>query len=230
MNTSKTSMKIVLIRAIVVVLLFFVGAVITYNTVYKHPTLPILKPADFNPKLVDESLKYSFNDHEVGDFVLINQDGDSVTPKTFNNKIYVANFIFTTCPGICPIMTKKMENVYQKFFENKNFSIISHSVTPEMDSVPVLKEYAKKHFAVAPQWHFVTGNRKLIYDLARKHYFAALDEGDGSLQDFVHTENVLLIDPQKRIRGVYDGTDDEEIERLMDDIEILFKEYPNLVQ
>ena len=114
------------------------------------------------------------------------------------------------------------------FFSVKNFSIISHSVTPEMDSVPVLKEYAKKNYAVAPQWHFVTGNRKLIYDLARKHYFAALDEGDGSLQDFVHTENVLLIDPQKRIRGVYDGTDDEDIEKLIQDIEILFLEYPNL--
>jgi len=225
MLTTKTSMKIVIIRALVVVSLFFVGAVITYNYIYKHPVLPVLKPADFNPKLVDESLKYSFKDHVIGDFVLINQDADTITPKSFHNKIYVANFIFTTCPGICPIMTKKMENVYQKFFENPNFSIISHSVTPEIDSVPVLKQYAKKHYAVAPQWHFVTGNRKLIYELARKHYFAALDEGDGSLQDFVHTENVLLIDPQKRIRGVYDGTDDEEIERLIEDIQTLFLEY-----
>lgn len=222
---SKASMKFVILRGLIVLVIFFTAAVITYRSFYGVKILPILSPADINPKLVDKSLQGSFKVHKIGDFTLINQDGDTLTPLDFENKVYVANFIFTTCPGICPVMTKKMEQVFQTYYDTPNFSIISHSVTPEIDTVPVLKKFALQHYAVAPQWHFVTGDRTLIYDLARKHYFAALDYGDGSLQDFVHTENVVLIDPEKRIRGIYDGLDDEEMQQLINDIAVLLKQY-----
>lgn len=218
-------MKSVILRGVVVILMFFIGAVIGYNILYQEEVLRVFKPSDINSDLVDDSLKYSMEDHKIGMYSLLNQDGKVIIPAEFDGTIYVANFIFTTCPGICPIMTNNMEQVYQEYYDEKQFKIISHTVQPEIDSVPVLKEYAEKHYAAAPKWHFVTGEKSEIYNLARKHYFAAIDEGDGGIDDFVHTENFILIDKEKRIRGYYDGTDQEEVDRLIHEIEVLLKEY-----
>lgn len=218
-------MSSILIRMIVVFVLFAGGIAIGYNILYKEEPLKIYTPADLNKDIVDESLQFSDEPHFIGDFKLMNQDSNWITPETYKDQVYVASFIFTTCPGICPIMTKKKAEVFQEFYNNQSVSFLSHTVDPETDSVPVLKEFSRKFYATAPQWSFVTGSKKEIYDLARKHYFAATSSGDGGPDDFVHTENFVLIDKEKRIRGFYDGTLDEDIEQLTKDIYKLLRSY-----
>ena len=183
--------------------------------------LPILGPKDFNPELVDAHLQSKEELHMVDDFHLINQNGDIVTQVDYKNKIYVTDFFFTRCPSICPIMANNMGKLQETFIHNDDIMFLSVSVTPEMDNVPILNDYAERHGAVDSRWNITTGDKKHIYNLARKSYFAAVDEGDGGLQDFIHTPNFVLVDKRKRIRGVYDGTNDEEIGRLIRDIEKL---------
>lgn len=202
------------------------GASIVYFTLYYERNLPIYNPGDINSKLVDDSKKSILSNHTVGDFELTDQLGRTITPKDFENKIYVAAFIFTTCEGICPSMTGNMTNVYKEFLNDSDVLMLSHSVTPEVDSVPVLKAYADKYDVKNhDKWHFTTAPRKHIYELARMHYFAAVDSGDGGPNDFVHTENLVLVDKEKRLRGFYDGTDYDEIDRLKADIHRLKEEY-----
>lgn len=196
-----------------------------YHLNHKAKSLPIYNPIDINPKLVDESLLNKSKNHTIGDFKLIDQDGNTVTPKDFENKIYVADFFFARCESICPIMTDNMAILQNIFIDEPKLKFISHSVTPIMDSVPVLKTYAEIHGAISGKWHITTGDKKEIYNLARKNYFAVLDEGDGGAQDFIHTEQFILIDTQKRIRGFYDGTDAKEIELLSADIQTLLNEH-----
>lgn len=212
-------------RIAIIFLLFVIGSAIGYNILYQEEPLKIYTPADLNKDVVDESLQFSDAPHSIGDYKLMNQDSNWVTPDNFENKVYVANFIFTTCPGICPIMTKKLAQVYQEFYEVRDVAFLSHTVDPETDTIPALKAYSRKFYAATPKWHFVTGSKKEIYDLARKQYFAATSTGDGGPDDFVHTENFVLIDKEKRIRGFYDGTSDEEIDQLKKDILKLLREY-----
>lgn len=185
--------------------------------------LPILNPADFNPDLVDVSVHGISEDHTVSNFELINQNGDTITQADYENKIYVTDFFFTRCPSICPIMTHNMEKLQQTFLEDEGVLLLSMSVTPELDSIPILRKYANKNGVIATKWNITTGDKKHIYNLARKSYFAVVNEGDGGLQDFIHTPNFVLVDTKKQIRGVYDGTKDTEIERLINDINILRK-------
>lgn len=183
--------------------------------------LPVYNPADVNPRLVDESLLHVRRNHKVLDFSLIDQNGDTITQEDYHNKIYVTDFFFTRCMTICPIMTTNMEKLQAEFINDDDIMFLSHSVTPDIDSVSVLREYADKKGVIDAKWHITTGDKKHIYELARKSYFAVLDEGDGGLQDFIHTENFVLVDKKRRIRGYYDGTDIEDIQRLIDDIYIL---------
>ena len=182
---------------------------------------PVYNPSDLNPALVDQSLQGVTTDHTVDPFSLINQNGDTITEKDYEGKIYVADFFFTRCPSICPVMTNNMEKLQIEFLNDKDVKLLSLSVTPEMDSVPVLYDYASKNGAIDAKWNITTGKKKHIYELARKSYFAAVDQGDGGLQDFIHTPNFVLVDKKKQIRGIYDGTKDEEIQRLIKDIRIL---------
>lgn len=184
-------------------------------------SLPIYNPKDFNPELVDSSKQDINSDHTVANFRLINQNGEIVTDLDYQDKIYVADFFFTRCPSICPIMTNNMKKIQSAFLEDHEVKLLSLSVTPEMDSVPVLREYATKNGAIPSKWNITTGNKKHIYDLARKRFFAAVDEGDGGFQDFIHTPNFVLVDKRKQIRGVYNGTLDNEVVRLIRDINIL---------
>jgi protein SCO1/2 len=139
-------------------------------------------------------------------------------------RIVVADFFFTTCPTICPKMSVQMARVQEAFKDEDRLLLLSHSVTPELDSVPVLAEYAERHGADPARWRFLTGDRKQIYDLARKSYFAVLDEGDGGPDDFVHTENFVLVDGKGRLRGFYDGTSPKDVDRLIADIPKLLAE------
>ena len=192
-----------------------------YTILVPDKKLPIYNPADVNPRLVDESLLHIRRNHKVLDFSLIDQNGDTITQKDYEGKIYVADFFFTRCMTICPIMTTNMEKLQAEFINDDEVMFLSHSVTPDIDSVSVLRAYADKKGVIDAKWHITTGEKKHIYNLARKSYFAVLDEGDGGLQDFIHTENFVLVDKKKRIRGYYDGTSIDDMQRLIADIYIL---------
>ena len=178
-----------------------------------------------NQELVDEEIKYIKKYHKIKDFSMINQNGDVITQNHFNNKIYVADFFFTTCPTICPIMTENMGFLQKNLKDNPNILLVSFSVTPEIDSVEQLKKYALEKNVIDSKWSLLTGDKKEIYDLARKSYLVAKDDGDGGKYDMIHTENFVLIDKEKRIRGFYDGTNDQEMTTLLSDIKILESSY-----
>ncbi len=183
--------------------------------------LPIYNPSDINPLLVDQSVRSVTDNHFIADFSLINQNGDTITQDNYQDKIYVTDFFFTRCQSICPIMTGNMARIQEVFINNDIVMLLSLSVTPVMDSVPVLRSYADRKGVIDSKWNITTGNKKHIYELARKSFFAVLDEGDGGMQDFIHTEKFVLIDKNKQIRGFYDGTVIADINRLIRDINIL---------
>ncbi len=185
-------------------------------------TLKILQPDEFDPALVDDSMLFVKKYHKIAPFSLINQNGDTITQKDYKGKIYVADFFFTTCPSICPIMTENMLLVQEEFKNDPEVMILSHSVTPEIDSVSVLKKYAVKKGVIDEKWNLVTGDRKQIYDLARKSYLAAKENKYGGEYAMIHTENFLLVDKEGRLRSrSYDGTSVEDVKALIDDIYIL---------
>jgi len=202
------------------VVLLFTSCLLSCNQ-RNTQQLPVYNPSDFNPNLVDVSLQKTTKNHTVANFELVNQDGKTITHNDYKDKVYVANFFFTRCVTVCPIMTNNMGVLQQEFLNANDVKFLSLSVTPNIDSVSVLKKYARDKGAIATKWNITTGNKKHIYNLARKSYFAVVEQGDGGLQDFIHTPNFVLIDKKKQIRGVYDGTKDEEIIRLKKDIKTL---------
>ena len=212
-------------RFVPVILIALIGITIAYFMIDKPKVLKVYNPSDINPDLVDKSVRNVDKFHRVGSFNLTDQDGNTVTENDFKDKIYITDFFFVTCPTICPKMTKQMNRVYDEFKEDQNISFLSHTVMPEADSVSVLKEYANEIGVSTDKWKFVTGDKKQIYNLARKTYFAAITEGDGGVDDFVHTENFVLVDKDKRLRGFYDGTSKDDVDRLIIDIYTLLEEY-----
>jgi len=206
-------------------LLLCIGIGVAYTMIKNHRILPIYSPAMINPELVDASKQDVTKGHRIDSFELTNQDGELVTEQDFDGYYYVSDFFFTTCPTICPSMSAQMQRVQDKYMYDEDFKILSHTVQPEVDSVQVLKEYSILYEANPEKWVFVTGDKKVIYDLARKSYFAAVTEGDSGPNDFIHTENFVLVDKEKRFRGFYDGTSEESVDQLLVDIEILSQEY-----
>ena len=221
LNFFKKSFPLLIVMAVFSVFMVFV----IYSILKPKDILPVYNPADVNPRLVDKSLFHVTNGHKIADFSLINQNGKTITEKDYEDKIYVADFFFTRCQTICPIMTNNMAKVQQEFMNDSIIMLLSHSVTPVMDSVPVLREYADNKNVIDNKWNVTTGNKKHIYELARKSYFAVVDEGDGGDQDFIHTENFVLVDKKRQIRGYYDGTNNDEIQQLILDIKTLQEEY-----
>ena len=198
-------------------------AITLFYTILKPvETLPIYQPAEVNEKLVDSSVIHVSKYHKISDFELTNQNGLKITQEYYNNKIYVADFFFTTCQDICPIMTKNMYKLQEELKNENDILFLSHTVIPEVDTVEQLKKYAIENNVDDSKWNLVTGEKRQIYDLARKSYLAVEDAKYGKF-DMIHTENFMLIDKQKQIRGFYDGTKDEEIEQLISDIKILKK-------
>ncbi|MCH3881511.1 MULTISPECIES: SCO family protein [Tenacibaculum] len=198
---------------------------IFYHLVKVDEKLPVYSPADINPKLVDASIRNKKKNHKVADFSLINQNGETITNKDFDGKIYVADFFFTRCQTICIAMAYNMSELQEHYKNDTDIMFLSHSVTPTIDSVSVLRDYADKKGVIDKKWHVTTGSKKHIYALARKSYFAVLDEGNGDENDFIHTENFVLIDKERRIRGMYDGTEKENMQKIIDDISLLKNEY-----
>ncbi len=198
---------------------------IIYNILDVYRPLPIYQPSRVSSELVDSTIQHKSKYHKIADFSLVNQNGETITQAYYKDKIYVADFFFTTCQTICPIMTDHMKDIQNELIDDNDVLLLSHSVTPEIDSVAQLKRYAKEKGVVDTKWNLVTGDKKQIYELARKSYLAVKTDGDGGPYDMIHTENFMLIDKKNQIRGFYDGTNRDDIKRLLDDIEILKEEY-----
>ena len=196
-----------------------------YHLLKVDKKLKVYNPADVNPRLVDVTLKHITKDHTVADFELINQSGEVITNEDYENKIYVADFFFTRCTNICIAMAYNMSELQEYYKTDNDIKFLSHSVTPTIDTVSVLKEYAINKGVIDGKWNVTTGDKKHIYELARKSYFAVVEDGDGGENDFIHTEQFVLIDKEKRIRGYYDGTEKEDMEKLKKDVALLKEEY-----
>jgi|TARA_B100001750_G_C15393167_1_gene538541 protein SCO1/2 len=207
------------------ILIFSAAAVYMFYVILKPvEVLPIYQPAEVNEKLVDSSIIHVAKYHKISDFKLTNQNGKEITQANYKDKIYVADFFFTTCQDICPVMTKNMYQLQEELKNDNEILLLSHTVIPEVDTVEQLKEYAIENKVDDSKWNLVTGDKKQIYELARKSYLAVEDSNFNEF-DMIHTENFMLIDKEKQIRGFYDGTNSEEINRLFKDIEILKQSY-----
>ncbi|SOE23493.1 protein SCO1/2 [Spirosomataceae bacterium TFI 002] len=196
-----------------------------YQNDSRVEVLPFFDEASFTPQWIDVTDQKLNSFHSIPDFHLVNQDGDSVSQKDLTGKIYVANFFFTTCPGICPQMTANLDILQEEYLNDNEIMLISHSVTPNRDSVEVLKSYADKRNIDSKKWLLVIGDREQIYNLGRNAYFVEENMGiEKTVDDFLHTENFVLIDKHKHIRGIYNGLQKTSIEQLKADIATLKKE------
>jgi protein SCO1/2 len=206
---------------LIVIVLSAIILTLFYSALKPKKMLPIYNPSMVNPELVDSTVQYISKYHSIADFSFTNQNGEIITQKDYEGKIYVADFFFTTCGSICPKMTTNLVEVQKAFINNPKVMLLSHTVFPETDSVAVLKEYAKKNGVIDTKWNLVTGDKRQIYAMARKSYLAVKLGKPEELYDMVHTENFVLVDSKRRVRGFYDGTKKEDIERLIEDINFL---------
>ena len=180
-------------------------------------SLPIL-----GRKYYDEAIQDTVY-HTVSNFTFVNQDSAIVTPETFEDKIYVTDFFFTSCPTICPVMKKQMLRVYEAFEDNNEVAILSHTIDPEYDTVGLLHDYAERLGVASPSWQFVTGNKDSIYHIALKSYMVTADEDEQAAGGFIHSGAFILVDKDRRIRGMYDGTIPEQVDVMMNDMRRLLK-------
>lgn len=206
---------------------FFSIIVITsfYFILQPKVSLPIYSPSMVAEELVEEDIRYVKKYHVINNFSLTNQNGKLITQEFYENKIYVADFFFTTCPDICPIMTENMGYLQKELKNQTDILLVSFSVTPEVDSVDKLRVYADLKGVDDSKWNLFTGDKKDIYELARKSFLVAKNDRDGGKYDMIHTENFVLVDKEKRIRGFYDGTDTKQMDQLLNDIKILKNSY-----
>lgn len=213
----RTLAGVLLVLSIGIIYLFYIA-------LKPKEVLPVYQPAMVAPELVDESIQFVKKYHTIAPFSMTNQNGKTITEKDYENVIYVADFFFTTCPSICPIMAKNMYTLQEKLVDLPQIKLLSFSVTPQIDSVAQLKRYALKNKVDDSRWNLVTGSKKEIYTLARKSFLVVKDDGDGGPFDMIHTENFVLVDTQKRIRGFYDGTQNEAMDDILNDIKLLLSE------
>ena len=206
---------------ITVIVLSTIILTLFYSALKPKKMLPIYNPSMVNPELVDSTVQYISKYHTIADFSFTNQNGKKITQKDYDGKIYVADFFFTTCGSICPKMTTNLVQVQKAFINNPKVMLLSHTVFPETDSVSVLKKYAIKNGVIDSKWNLVTGDKKQIYTMARKSYLAVKLGKPNELYDMVHTENFVLVDSKRRVRGFYDGTKEEDIQQLIEDIKFL---------
>lgn len=202
----------------------------------RQNVLKVINPYDVNKDLVDDTLQLVRTGHVVSDFKFVNQYGDSITQSNLDGKIYVANYFFTTCGSICPIMNTEVKRVHNEFLNDDWLKILSHTVWPEGDSVPRLLDYSIRFDVKPEKWWFLTGTKENLYQMARQSYLVVPDENnpdyeskedyeEGVKSDFIHTENLVLIDPKHQIRGMYDGTNPDEVSDLIKDIYDLKREF-----
>ena len=220
-----------LIASFFIAIGYYINKKAIEEDVYKNKNLAVLNPADLPDEMVDPSMLNIGFGHKINSFEFTNQHGNKVSLDNVKGKVFVAEYFFTTCPTICPIMNKQMQAVQKQFSNNLNFAILSFTVHPEVDTVEQLLRYAKRHGAKKGQWHFLTGSKEKLYETARKSFFLlkpaeVKNQGDvGS--DFIHTNNFVLIDKNLQIRGYYDGTNKKEVSKLITEAKILLKEPKN---
>lgn len=216
---------------IIIIGIFAIGGIITMylmNRPSGEKPLPVINPVDLQSEMVDQDLVRQGFGHKIGDFSFTDQNNRAFGLKDVQGKVFVAEYFFTNCGTICPKMTAQMERVQQRFRGNKDFEILSFTVDPANDTVERMAEYARMHKADNSQWHFLTGKQADLYRVARRSFFVlkpaeTVNQGDvGS--DFIHTNNFVLIDQQRRIRGYYDGTSEKDVDRMMKDVERLLAE------
>jgi protein SCO1/2 len=217
-------------RLLFLIVFSVIGIAFTYYMIQPEvkEELPVVNPVDVPEEMVDPELLRLGNGHRIGAFSFLDQNGNTFTHKQVEGKVFVAEYFFTTCKTICPVMNGQMTRVQRAFSGNDKLEILSFTVDPEVDNPKALSAYAAMHEADANQWHFLTGSKKALYRLARKSFFLlkpaeAENQGDvGS--DFIHTNNFVLVDQQMRIRGYYDGTSPKEVDQLIHDISLLLNE------
>ena len=217
-------------RILFLIVFFIVGVSISYQ--YLKPSekkkLPFINPIDISEEMVDPELLRLGYGHKIGNFAFLDQNGNTVTQNDVKGKVFVAEYFFTTCQTICPIMNKQMQRVHEAYRKNDEVNILSFTVNPEIDTVEQMKRYADEHKADGKKWHFLTGEKDKLYELARKSFFVlkpAESQNQGDVgSDFIHTNNFVLVDQKLRIRGYYDGTNSKEVDRLIKDIDLLLNE------
>lgn len=220
--------KILVVVGIVAIGVVFAYSLISGEIEQNNNFLEVVNPADIIDKsLVDSSLIGKGYGHRIGDFQFVDQYGETITQETIKDKVYVVDYFFTACGSICPIMSNQLTRVQDAFMGDTNVLILSHTVWPENDTIEQLARYAKKYHAIRGKWFFLTGNKDSLYALARNSYFVlkpaeAANAGDGN-SDFIHTNNFVLVDKKRRIRGYYDGTDSTDVNRLIKDIHTLLE-------
>ena len=187
--------------------------------------LPILGRTEIVTKEVNGILIKDTIPHRIADFSFINQDSAVITNASFKDKIYVADFFFINCPSICPEMSKQMYRVYEEFLENENVGLLSHTIDPSYDTVAALANYARLLGVSSPKWEFVTGDKDQIYDIGETSYMVVANEDENAPGGFIHSGAFLLIDKERQVRGVYDGTIASQVDLLMKDINRLLSSY-----
>ena len=217
-------------RILILLTLFAVCVAIGYFLMKpkNRDVLPVINPIDVREEMVDPELLRIGQGHTIGNFSFQNQENKTITQKDIEGKVFVAEYFFTTCQSICPIMNDQMQRVQQAYKRNSKVKILSFTVDPEVDTVDQMKRYSQKQKAISGKWHFLTGKKEELYSLARKSFFVlkpaeAQNQGDAG-SDFIHTNNFVLVDQQKRIRGYYDGTSEKEVSQLIKDISRLLEE------
>jgi protein SCO1/2 len=216
-------------RLVLVALILVIAIPIAYFMVTQanKPALPFINPTDVQSEMVDSSVQNIGRNHKIGAFRLLDEQNKIITDEVIEGKVCVVEYFFTTCGSICPIMNQQMQRVQTAFDENAAFEILSFTVDPENDRPEQLLEYAKSHAYRAGQWHFITGKKEALYSLARTSFFVlkpaeAANLGDAG-SDFIHTNNFVLVDQDRHIRGYYDGTNAAEVDQLILDIENLLE-------
>jgi len=216
-------------RLVFIALILVIAIPIAYFMINQtnSPALPFINPTDVQSEMVDSSVQHIGRNHKIGSFNLLDEQNNTISDKVIEGKVFVAEYFFTTCGSICPIMNKQMQRVQAAFKGNSKFEILSFTVDPENDGPEQMLAYAKGHGYQPGQWHFITGDKKALYSLARTSFFVlkpaeAENLGDAG-SDFIHTNNFVLIDQDRHIRGYYDGTNAAEVDQLILDIEKLLE-------
>jgi len=204
-----------------------ISSAIFFSCGNEEKKLPILGHREAIEKTVDGKTVIDTIYQTIPAFSFLDQDSTVIDNKVMSDKIYIADFFFTSCPSICPIMKKQMLRIYEKYKNEEQLAFVSHTIDPKHDTIPVLKKYAEKLGVDGKKWHFVYGEREVVYDLARHGYFTIAELDEKAPGGIMHTGYFTLVDKSGKIRGMYNGTDEKEVNTLIDDISILLKEYEN---
>jgi protein SCO1 len=204
--------------------LIYLTSLLLFIACKQNKSLPILGERSLTSRVVNGETLIDTVYATVPTFSLLNQDADTVTESLVKGKIYVADFFFTSCPTICPIMKREMLRVYEKIKGDPSFVLLSHTIDPAFDSIPLLKDYANRLGSDGKQWQFLTGDREQIYELAEKGYYATAMPDSTEPGGYIHSGGFILVDPKSRVRGIYNGTDSKEVDQLMEDLFILKSE------